>query len=258
MSNLTDAIRGLAFKKGATASAIGVSDTVGTEGRQSSQGDNPYLAARRSWNDHVGSVVASRQLWQVVALLSLLIALASVGGMVYIGSQSRFVPYVVEVDKLGQAMAVAPAQRAAPVDARVVHAAVASFVNDLRTVTPDVALQRKAVFRAYAMLSSSDAATAKANEWLNGTEDSSPFKRAARETVSTEIVSVIPQTPDTWQVDWVETVRDRQGVMKGQPARMRALVTVYTVPATPQTTEEQVRNNPLGIYVRDFSWSRQP
>jgi type IV secretion system protein VirB5 len=71
-------------------------------------------------------------------------------------------------------------------------------------------------------------------------------------------VSVIPQTPDTWQVDWVETVRDRQGVMKTQPARMRALVTVYTVPSTPQTTEEQVRNNPLGIYVRDFSWSRQP
>ena len=46
--------------------------------------------------------------------------------------------------------------------------------------------------------------------------------------------------------------------MKGQPVRMRALVTVYTVPATPQTAEEQVRNNPLGIYVRDFSWSRQP
>ena len=86
---------------------------------------------------------------------------------------------------------------------------------------------------------------------------SSPFRRAAKETVSTEIVSVIPQTPDTWQVDWIETVRDRQGILKGQPYRMRALVTVYTVPATPQTTEEQVRNNPLGIYVRDFSWSRQ-
>ena len=258
MSTFSNSIRGLVFKRRGHAGEVIAADEPEGGSSRAGQGDNPYLAARRSWNDHVGGVVASRQLWQVVALLSLLIALASVGGMVYIGSQSRFVPYVVEVDKLGQAMAVAPAQRTAPVDARVVHAAVASFITDLRTVTPDVALQRKAVFRAYAMLSSSDAATAKANEWLNGTEDSSPFKRAARETVSTEIVSVIPQTPDTWQVDWVETVRDRQGVMKAQPARMRALVTVYTVPATPQTTEEQVRNNPLGIYVRDFSWSRQP
>jgi type IV secretion system protein VirB5 len=55
----------------------------------------------------------------------------------------------------------------------------------------------------------------------------------------------------------MESVRDRQGVMLDKPFRMRALVTVYTVPATPQTTEEQVRNNPLGIYVRDFSWSKQ-
>ena len=258
MSTLSNAIRGLILKKPGPADDVRAPSAPETGGGKAAQVENPYLSARRSWNDHVGSVVVSRQLWQAVALLSLLIALASVGGMVYLGSQSRFVPYVVEVDKLGQAMAVAPAERAAPVDQRVVHAAVAAFISDLRTVTPDVALQRKAIFRVYAMLSSADAATAKSNEWLNGTEDSSPFKRAAKETVSTEIVSVIPQTPDTWQVDWVETVRDRQGVVKGQPYRMRALVTVYTVPATPQTTEEQVRNNPLGIYVRDFSWSKQP
>jgi type IV secretion system protein VirB5 len=257
MSTWSNTIRGLVFKRTGEVDETRSSGAGSKDGRPTDQVENPYLSARRSWNDHVDSVIASRQAWQAVALLSLLIALASVGGMVYIGSQSRFVPYVVEVDKLGQALAVAPAQRAAPVDQRVVHAAVAAFISDLRTVTPDVALQRKAIFRVYAMLSSSDAATAKSNEWLNGTEDSSPFKRAARETVSTDIVSVIPQTPDTWQVDWIETVRDRQGLVKGQPYRMRALVTVYTLPATPQTTEEQVRNNPLGIYVRDFSWSKQ-
>jgi type IV secretion system protein VirB5 len=76
--------------------------------------------------------------------------------------------------------------------------------------------------------------------------------------VSIEIHSVIPQTPDTWQVDWIEIVNDRQGILQGEPFRMRALVTVYTIPSTPQTTEEQVRMNPLGIYVRDFSWSKQP
>jgi type IV secretion system protein VirB5 len=107
------------------------------------------------------------------------------------------------------------------------------------------------------MLSARDPATAKTNEWLNGTEDSSPFKRAANEMVSTDVASVLPQTSDTWQVDWIETVRDRQGVLKGKPFRMRALVTVYTLPTTPQMTEEQFRSNPLNIYVRDYSWSKQ-
>lgn len=196
-------------------------------------------------------------MWQLLGILALMIALAGIGGMIYIGSQSKFIPYVVEVDKLGQAAAVAPAQRADAADTRVVHATVASFIADIRMVSPDIALQRKAVFRVYSMLSSNDAATAKANDWLNGSEDSSPFKRAEKETVNTEIASVIPQTPDTWQVDWIETTRDRQGIVKDQPHRMRALVTVYTVASTPQTTEEQIRNNPLGIYIRDFSWSKQ-
>ena len=226
-------------------------------GRRSGESDNPYLSARRTWNDHAAQAASSRQAWQLLALLSLLVALAAVGGMVHVASQSRFVPYVVEVDKLGQPVAVAPAQQAAAADQRVVRAAVASFVGDARLVTPDIALQRKAVYRLYSMLAANDPATAKANEWLNGTDESSPLKRAARETVSTEIISALPQTGDTWQVDWTETVRDRQGVLKAPPFRMRALLTVYTVAATPQTTEEQLRNNPLGIYVRDFSWAKQ-
>jgi type IV secretion system protein VirB5 len=253
--SLGDLIKGLTLKQSSVDQRRSTESIAG--GRRQGESENPYLAARRTWNDHTASVVAARNMWQLLGILSLMIALAGIGGVIYIGSQSKFVPYVIEVDKLGQALAFAPAQRAGAVDQRVVHASVASFITDARLVTPDIALQRKAVFRLYSMLSANDPATAKANEWLNGTADSSPFKRAAKETVSIEILSVIPQTPDTWQVDWMETVRDRQGVVKGEPFRMRALVTAYTVPATPQTTEEQVRNNPLGIYVRDFSWSKQ-
>ena len=72
--------------------------------------------------------------------------------------------------------------------------------------------------RVYAVLATGDPATAKMNEWLNGTPESNPFKRADTEMVSVEIKSVMPQTDSTWQVDWVETVRDRKGVMKGGPS----------------------------------------
>ena len=226
-------------------------------GRRKGEAENPYLAARRTWNDHVGEVKASRQMWQMLGILALLIALTGVGGVIYIGSQSRFVPYVVEVDKLGQAAAVRPAQRAGDPDERVMQALISQFMADVRQVSPDVALQRKAVFRLYAMLGPNDPATTKMNEYLNGTEDSSPFKRSEKETVSIEVLSALRQTADTWQLDWEETVRDRQGVLKGKPFRVRALVSVYIVPPTPQTTEEQVRNNPVGLFVRDFSWSKQ-
>lgn len=219
---------------------------------------NPYLNARRTWNAHTGSVVSSRQMWQIGGLLCLLITLASVGGMTYIGAQSKFVPFMVPVDNLAQAGAPVILNPAAPTDARVIHATVATFIGDARMVTPDIALQRKAVFRLYAHMAPSDPSNTKMTEWLNGSPEASPFKRAETESVSTEVLSVIAQSPDTWQVDWAETTRDRtSGGIKLGPVRMRALVTVYVMPPSSQTTEEQIRDNPLRIFVRDFNWSRQ-
>lgn len=220
-------------------------------------GTNPYLNAKRTWNDHTGSKAAAAQTWQIVGLICLLIAASAVGGVTYIGSQSKFIPYMVPVDNLSQAGAPTVLNPGAATDPRVVHATVAAFIADARLVTPDIALQRKAVFRLYAHMAPSDPATTKMNEWLNGTPTSSPFKRAEDETVSTEILSVIAQSPDSWQVDWNESTRDRTGGLKTAPVRMRALITVYTVAPTPQTTEEQIRDNPLRIFVRDFNWSKQ-
>ena len=251
--SFSDTIKGLIFKKKPDRRQSPQSSEAGP---RSSGLENPYLSARRTWNEHVGSVVSSRQTWQVVGILSLLIALAGVGGVIHIGSQSKFIPYVVQVDKMGQTIAAGPVTAADKADPRIVHATVADFITSARMVTPDVALQRKAVFKVYSVLSPNDPATAKMNEWLNGNADASPFKRAAKEMVNIEITSVIPQSPDTWQVDWTETTRDRQGALKGQPVPMRALVTVYTAEPTSQTTDEQLRNNPMGIYVRDYSWSR--
>jgi type IV secretory pathway TrbF-like protein len=219
--------------------------------------ENPYLNARKRWNEHTQGLMNSLRLWQAVALLNLMIALAGIGGVIHLASQSKFVPYVIEVDKLGQTMAVAPAQKAAPVDQRVVHASLAAFMSNARLVTPDIALQRKAIFAVYAMMNADDPAASKMTAWLNGNEASNPFHRAAKETVETEIVSVIPQSPDTWQIEWNEKIFDRQGVPIGQPYRMRALATVAIMPPTDATTEDKIRQNPLGVFVKDFSWSKQ-
>lgn len=218
---------------------------------------HPYLNARRSWNSHVGSLIASRTLWQAVALISLLIAFAAVGGVVYIGSQSKFVPYVVEVNKLGEAMAVAPASQADKVDQRIVRAATAEFIVNARTVTPDIAMQRQAIFKIYALMKPGSAATRKMTAFLNGSADTNPFKRAEKQTVNVEVVSAIPQTSSTWQVDWVETQRTRKGEIMGKPYRMRALLNVGSNTMPPDVTDDQIRLNPMGIYISDYSWSKQ-
>jgi hypothetical protein len=144
--SFADTIKGLIFKKKPDRRQSPQSSEAGP---RSSGLENPYLSARRTWNEHVGSVVSSRQTWQVVGILSLLIALAGVGGVIHIGSQSKFIPYVVQVDKMGQTIAAGPVTAADKADPRIVHATVADFITSARMVTPDVALQRKAVFKVY-------------------------------------------------------------------------------------------------------------
>lgn len=219
--------------------------------------ENPYLDARKKHNEYESSRNASLRLWKLFGLLGLLTGLAGVGGMIHIGSQSKFVPYVIEVDKLGQTLPVSVADKAAPADPRIVSSLLARAITLARMVTPDVVVQRNAIFELYASLDSSDPATLKMQEYLGSDSDTSPFKRAAKETVDVQITSVIPQSDETWQVDWMETVRARGDGSIISRFRMRALVRIYVVPPTNRTSEEQIRKNPLGIFIRDFNWSKQ-
>ncbi|HMJ09839.1 MAG TPA: VirB8/TrbF family protein, partial [Polyangiaceae bacterium] len=147
---------------------------------------SPYLAARRTWNDHVARIVAARTLWQAVALVSLMIAAAAVSGLLVLSTRSRFIPYVIEVDRAGLVQAVARADRMPPPTRAVIEAQLEKFVTLSRRVTTDVALQRSAIFGVFAMLTPDDAATVKMTDYLNGSEERTPFNRAKTETVTTE------------------------------------------------------------------------
>ncbi|MDR2925513.1 MAG: conjugal transfer protein TrbF [Azoarcus sp.] len=217
---------------------------------------NPFLNARRKWNEHVGDVLAAKQTWQIIGLFSLCIALAAVGGIIHIGQQNKFVPYVVETDTIGQYRAAGILQATTALDPRIIRSTVSKFIHQARVVTPDMALQRKAVLDVYGHLHPNDPAQPKMSEFYREDGVTNPFKRSANEMVDIDIKSVLQQTKDTWQAEWQETVRDRKGVPAAAPIAMRALVTVKVVPPTSSTTEAQMQKNPFGIFVEDFSWTR--
>lgn len=214
--------------------------------------ENPYLSARRHWNDHVGRLVAARTMWQVIGILSLLIALTAVGGALHLASQSKFVPYVVQMDHDGNVQAVQRADVMPAANSQQIEAQIEKFITLSRRVTFDIALQRAAVFGVFSMLAPEDSATAKMSAFYQQDE---PMKRAQSETVSTEIKSILPQTNESWQVDWTESVYERNGKLK-ERFEMRALVQVYQA-RSGHMTEEALRANPLGVFVRDYSWSRK-
>jgi type IV secretion system protein VirB5 len=211
---------------------------------------NPYVEARREWNERYGEYIQQAHHWRLAAIVCALVAMISVSGIVYIGGQSKVVPYVVEVDKLGVATAVARADHAASVDPKVLKASLARFVADWRTVTVDRVAQKGAVDRVYAMLPSGSIALHKMNDYFKA---HNPFVIAANRSVAIAVTNLLPISDRTWQVEWQEVTRDGRGAVQGS-LRMKASIIVGI---TPPTDESLILINPLGVYVTDLNWSQQ-
>jgi type IV secretion system protein VirB5 len=187
----------------------------------------------------------------MVALLCLFIAIYGVGGMYAIGSQSKFTPFVYERGRNGEAQALGPAVAVSAADPTVLAAEVKRFIEDARLVTPDVALQRKAVDRVYARMVNKDAAAAQMNVWF---QQNPPFQRAEKIVVNTTRMTAMPLTKDSMQVEGQEDTSDRKGSLLSSQ-QMRAIVTYRVVPTTAETTVQELDLNPARVFVSSFSWT---
>jgi len=107
---------------------------------------NVYLEARREWDERYADLVLGKRNWQIAAGGLLVLGLILATGMVWLSERSRYIPYVVEVDKLGYALTVP--QPLTPValpdvTARMERYEVAAFIRDARSVTSDAQVEHQ-------------------------------------------------------------------------------------------------------------------
>ncbi len=216
------------------------------------QTTSPYLDARREWNERYGSYVAQARNWRAAAFFALVLAAGAVAGLVKIASQSQIVPYIVRVDKLGNAAAVDRADRAGSFkpDNQLIVASLARWIADIRSVYTDAGAQRVILKEAYAMVNERGEGYSKLNEYMRAHD---PFKRAQNETVIAEVESVLPLSADSWRIEWREETRQRDG---SAPQTQHWQATV-AIAINPPSGEATIRLNPLGIYINSFNWSQR-
>ncbi len=212
--------------------------------------ENPYLAARQEWTERYGTYIRAAALWQAVGITALILAVIGFGYALILSTSSRLVPYIVEVDKLGNAVNAGFPQEIAYADPRVIRATLANFASTFRSVTPDPVVEKQYIDRTYALLRGPDPSTQKINSWFRS---NSPFDKAKSATVAVEVNNVIALSNQTYQIDWTEYERDRAGKETGT-RRFRGIATVAL---TAPQDEATIRLNPIGLYIRDFDWTAQ-
>jgi type IV secretion system protein VirB5 len=209
---------------------------------------NPYLNGRDEWLERYGSYISRAHQWRVMGFLLAFALLVSVSGNVIQAQQVKTVPYIIEVDNLGKAAVVARADRASSTPKRLIQASIAACISDWRTVTADVELQRRMIER----LSFFTAGSAKGvlREWY---EANNPFEIARNRLVHVEVRGLpLPVSPNSYRVEWVETVRSHAGVLLDA----HTFEATVTIQINPPATDAVLLRNPGGVYITAISAGR--
>ena len=210
---------------------------------------NPYLAARREWDERYGSLITRARNWRIAAVLALAVSLVATCGLIALSTKAKVVPYVVAIDNLGRVLAAGPADQASRADDRLKRAALFQWMSDLRTVTTDGVAQRKAIDRVYSMIANGSPAQVEIGDFYR---NDPPFDRAQKRTVEVDVKAVFPVSDRTYQVEWTEVVRGLSGQIESQDNWKGSV----TIAISPPNDERLIRVNPLGIYVTNVSWSK--
>ncbi len=214
---------------------------------------NPFVAARNEFTNAFGDLAQGKRNWQLMAFsLVGLLALVTIA-YVRLAESRRVVPYVVQVDRLGQVVTVGPADELKRPEERLVASELARFVRAIRTVLPASASAAEAEMlrRGYAFVA--PAAAAFLNDYFaNPVHD--PRVLGLRLTRQVDVTGVL-RVPDSdvWRLQWTETERASE---PGGPTRTVAWEGYVTVKLVPPRTAETVQDNPLGVSVASVNWTQ--
>ena len=209
---------------------------------------NPYLSNSLAYSNVLESVSATARFWRIISLISMLIAGAAVAGVIYIGSQSKIIPVVVTVNGEGTPTNIYNVDRNSDTrQDRITRATIAKVIEIVRGVSSDANLMKKRFSDLIHFFERTGPGFVATQKYLTAKEGN-PFERAKKELVDIYISDVIKLSADTWQAEWREVVKERNGNVKTD-TRWKATI---NTDVAENITEQTLYVNPTGLLIHDL------
>ncbi|MFD1942773.1 conjugal transfer protein TrbF [Paradevosia shaoguanensis] len=209
--------------------------------------ETPYQRAAQVWDERIGAARVQARNWRLMAFGSLILSAGFASALVWQSARGTVVPWVVQVDNLGQAQTVAPANADyRPTDPQIAFH-LGRFIEQVRAIPADAIIVRQNWLRAYEW--TTDRGAAALNDYARAND---PFAKVGRQQVAVEVSSVIRASPNSFRVAWTE-----RHFENGQLSTTERWTAILTIVIQPPRDAERLRANPLGIYVNAISWSRE-
>lgn len=209
--------------------------------------ETPYQRAAQVWDDRIGSARVQAKNWRLAFFGTLALSSGLTAGIIWQGARGTIVPWVVQVDKFGEAQAVAPADAGYnPTDPQIAFH-LARFIEQVRAIPADPIIVRENWLRAYDF--TSDKGALALNDYARAND---PFAKIGKEQVAVDVASVIRASTDSFRVAWTE--RHYQDGSLAETTRWSAILTIAV--QTPRTPDA-LRKNPLGLFINAINWSKE-
>lgn len=209
--------------------------------------ETPYQRAAQVWDERIGSARVQAKNWRLMAFGSLLLSSGLAAGLVWQSTHGTVVPWVVQIDQLGEARAIAPATADyTPSDPQIAWY-LARFIKDVRAAPADPVVVRQSWLQAYDFTTTAGAAAL--NDYARAND---PFAKLGKQQIAVDVSSVIRASIDSFRVAWIER-RYQDGAL-ADTMRWTAILTIII---QPPTDADRLRKNPLGVYVNAINWSKE-
>ncbi len=213
---------------------------------------DPYIKARKEYEDITHNINAAKQNWQRMSFILGLALIISIASNILTIRKSYIVPYIVEVDNLGRALAVNEAQELPLNNEKIIKAFVYQYIDMARSIIADPESLRKNLSQVYKESTQS----VKSNFLDVYYKENNPFDYVQKKgTRHIEFLVFLKEAQNTYVVEWREIERNYDNQVLNE-AHYKALVSIIQIPPA---TEDQYRQNPLnpfGFYVTSLSWSK--
>ena len=207
----------------------------------------PYQKAAQVWDERIGSARVQAKKWRLMAFGCLSLSGGFAAALIWQSVNGSVVPWVVQVDKLGEAQVVASAiADYEPSDPQIAFH-LARFIEKVRGIPADAIIVRQNWLRAYEF--TTDRGALALNDYARSND---PFARVGKQQIAVEVSSVIRASPGSFRVAWTERHYEN-----GQLSATERWTAILTIVIQPPRDAERLRANPLGIYVNAINWSRE-
>jgi type IV secretory pathway TrbF-like protein len=212
------------------------------------------LAARNEFANAFGDLARGKRNWQLAAYWLLGLVTVTLLAYVRLASSAKVVPYIVEVDRLGQISGAGVAEVMKTPDSRLIASQLAGFIRAVRTVMPasPPQAQSEIVRQAYAFVDQGSSAASTLNTYFaDPTHDPRVLGLTLTRQVQVTSTLVVPGS-STWKLRWTETELPLQAGVLNHTTAWEGYVTIRL---RPPTTTDAVQVNPLGVYITSINWT---